>query len=117
MPHDLFERFKKSEKLTERMRAILSIAIEKRRTILYAKFNGRCSSHAYFGNYRLIPARYTNNFLLSYNGLYAIYVFRSPNIKAWNGIGIIGDAPYHKIKNVLKKSPTCVRRETDFKQV
>ncbi|XP_078493619.1 uncharacterized protein LOC100183085 isoform X3 [Ciona intestinalis] len=56
--------------------------------IYVAPFHGKCTSHAFLGDKRLIRAR-------------------KPNLVKWTGEDLTGSGPYLRMKNLLRATPVC----------
>nr|XP_018672533.1 uncharacterized protein LOC100183085 [Ciona intestinalis] len=61
---------------------------KKNHKIYVAPFYGKCTSHAFLGDKRLIRAR-------------------KPNIVKWTGEDLTGSGPYLRMKNLLRSTPVC----------
>ena len=74
----------------------LDLVWQKQGDILSGSFYGSCSE-AYYGNYRLLPAR-------------------SPNIEEWGPNKNIAKGPYHTVTDLLVETDTCKRTTNAFSQ-
>ena len=74
----------------------LDLVWQKQGDILSGSFYGSCSE-AYYGNYRLLPAR-------------------SPNIEEWGPNRNIAKGPYHTVTDLLVETDTCKRNTNVFSQ-
>ena len=61
------------------------------------KFAGSCPSEAFYGSYRLLPAR-------------------GPNIEKWSPNTNIAGKPYHIITDLLEETGDCTRDSNKFSQ-
>ena len=75
----------------------LNTTWNKQGDILSKEFSGSCPFEAFYGNYRLLPAR-------------------GPNTE-WGLNDIIAKEPYHIITGLLEETATCTRDSTKYRQV